>query len=133
MFIEHRWLYNISGPVPEEMFRVPLGKARVLREGTDVTFVSTSYMTLEAHRAAEILASHGVSAEIVDVRSLRPLDEDTILKAVSEIDRLSPGRIDVRAYSAERPRFSGFALIAIGLWLSAGLLKLGVGYFRTFP
>ena len=88
MFIEHRWLYNISGPVPEEMFRVPLGKARVLRDGTDVTFVSTSYMTLEAHRAAEILASHGVSAEIVDVRSLRPLDEDTILKSVAKTGRV---------------------------------------------
>ena len=60
-------------------------------------------------------------------------NEDDILRAVREIDRLSPGRIDVREYTSQRPRFSGYALIAVALWLLAGTLKLGVPYFRTFP
>ena len=60
-------------------------------------------------------------------------DEDDILLAVDEIDRLSPGRLDVREYTSQRPRFSGYALIAVALWLSAGMLKLGSPYFRTFP
>lgn len=60
-------------------------------------------------------------------------DEETILRAVNEIDRLSPGRIDTQEYSAQRPRFSGYALIAVGLWLTAAALKLGVRSFRTFP
>jgi hypothetical protein len=60
-------------------------------------------------------------------------DEDTILKALTDIDRLSPGRIDVHQYTSQRPRFGGYALIAIALWLSAGTLKLGFRHFRTFP
>jgi hypothetical protein len=60
-------------------------------------------------------------------------DEEDILKAVREIDRVSAGRIEVREYTAHRPRFSGYALIAVGLWLLAAVLKLSVPYFRTFP
>jgi hypothetical protein len=60
-------------------------------------------------------------------------EEEDILRAVRDIDRLSPGRINVRQYTSQQPRFSGYALIAVALWLTAGLLKLGVPYFRTFP
>jgi hypothetical protein len=60
-------------------------------------------------------------------------DEDDILRAVRDIDRLSPGKINVREYTSQQPRFSGYALIAVALWLSAGMLKLGVPHFRTFP
>ena len=60
-------------------------------------------------------------------------NEETVLRAVQEIDRLSAGRIDVREYTTERPRFSGYALIAVALWLAAGTLKLGFRHFRTFP
>ena len=88
IFIEHRWLYDLSGSVPEGMYRVPIGKARVIREGSDVTIVSTSYMTMEALRAADWLADHGVSAEVVDVRSLRPWDTTTVLESVSRTGRL---------------------------------------------
>jgi acetoin:2,6-dichlorophenolindophenol oxidoreductase subunit beta len=88
IFLEHRWLYNIKGPVPEEAYRVPLGKARVAKEGSNVTIVSTSYMTLEALRAAEILAKDGISAEVVDTRTLRPLDSETILNSVRKTGRL---------------------------------------------
>jgi pyruvate dehydrogenase E1 component beta subunit len=88
MFIEHRWLYNITGVVPEPMYRVPLGEAKVFREGSDLTIVAVSYMVLEAFRAAETLAKEGIKAEVIDVRSLRPLDEKTILDSVRKTGRL---------------------------------------------
>ena len=88
IFIEHRWLHGVSGPVPEGLYRVPLGEARVAREGRDVTLVCTSYMVLEALRTAELLAEEGIEAEVVDVRTLRPLDIGTILKSVRKTGRL---------------------------------------------
>lgn len=88
IFIEHRWLYNISGHVPEGLYRVPLGQAQVVRNGNDVTLAATSYMTLEAIRAAEMLAAEGVSAEVIDIRTLRPLDEETILESVRKTGHL---------------------------------------------
>ena len=60
-------------------------------------------------------------------------DEESINRALRDIDRLSPGRIEVREYSVRRPRYAGYALIAVGLWLTGALLKLGCGAFRTFP
>ena len=88
IFIEHRWLHNIFGEVPEGIYRVPLGKARVVREGSDVTIVAISYMTLEAVRAAEMLSQRGVSVEIVDVRSLTPFDEETVFASVRKTGRV---------------------------------------------
>lgn len=88
ILLEHRWLYNISDEVPEGVYRVPLGKARVARDGDDVTIVATSYMVLEALRAAERLAEEGIGAEVIDVRTLRPLDERTILESVRKTGRL---------------------------------------------
>jgi len=88
MFIEHRWLYGITGPVPEEIYRVPLGQPKVFREGSDLTIVGVSYMTLEAFRAAEMLAREGIKAEVVDVRTLRPLDDAIIMESVRKTGRL---------------------------------------------
>jgi pyruvate dehydrogenase E1 component beta subunit len=88
IFIEHRWLHNISGPVSEGLYRVPLGKARILRQGSDVTIVAISHMALEAHRAAQALADEGIDAEVVDPRCLRPFDEETILDSVRRTGRL---------------------------------------------
>ena len=88
IFLEHRWLYSVEDEVPEEMYRLPIGQARVLRDGADITIVSSSYMTLEALRAADHLASQGISAEVVDLLSLRPLDEKTILASVRKTGRL---------------------------------------------
>jgi len=88
VFIEHRWIYHVFGPVPEEVYRVPLGVARVAREGSDITIAAVSHMSLEAVRAAEILQRFGVSAEVVDVRTLRPLDRATIVESVRKTGRL---------------------------------------------
>ncbi|MAO56816.1 MAG: alpha-ketoacid dehydrogenase subunit beta [Rhodospirillaceae bacterium] len=98
--LEHRWLYGIKDFVPEEPFRVPLGKARVMREGTDVTIVSLSYMTLEALSAAETLETRGVNAEVVDLRSLRPLDEQTILDSIKKTGRLIVADTTNKMYGA---------------------------------
>ncbi|MBI4604724.1 MAG: alpha-ketoacid dehydrogenase subunit beta, partial [Planctomycetes bacterium] len=88
IYIEHRWLHNTFGPVPRELYRVPLGTARIAREGRHVTVAATSFMILEALRAAETLSRHGVEAEVVDVRCLKPLDEGTILGSVRKTGRL---------------------------------------------
>lgn len=88
IFLEHRWLYNITGPVPEGTYRVPLGQGKIAREGSDITIAAVSYMTLEALRAAEILAKEGVKAEVIDVRTLKPLDETLILDSVRKTGRL---------------------------------------------
>jgi len=88
IYLEHRWLHGIFGQVPQEIYRVPLGKAQVIREGTDVTIISCSHMTLEAHRAAQWLEKEGISSEIVDVRSLKPLDKVTLLSSICKTGRL---------------------------------------------
>jgi pyruvate dehydrogenase E1 component beta subunit len=86
--LEYRWLYGISDSVPEEMYRVPIGKARVLEEGKDITIVATSYMTLESLRAREMLQERGVNAEVIDLRTLRPMDTETIINSVKKTGRL---------------------------------------------
>lgn len=88
VFIEHRWLYNSTGPVPAGPYRVPIGRARTLRPGTDITIAAMSYMTLEALRAADILDRDGVSAEVIDVRTVKPLDGAAILESVRRTGRL---------------------------------------------
>lgn len=88
MFIEHMLLYNEKGPVPEEDYLVPIGKADIKREGKDVTLVATSRMVLKALKAAELLAKDGIEAEVVDPRTLVPLDEETILKSVKKTSKL---------------------------------------------
>lgn len=85
--IEHRWLYWAEEDVPEEPYTIPLGVGRVLRQGSDVTIVATSWMNIEAMRAAEILARRGVSLEIIDPRTLAPLDEDLIFASVRKTSR----------------------------------------------
>ncbi len=88
IFVEHRWLYNIVGDVPEGVYLVPIGKAKIVRSGKDITIASTSYMTLESIKASDILAKAGVSAEVVDIRTLKPLAEELILKSVKKTGRL---------------------------------------------
>lgn len=88
IFIEHRWLYGISDKVPERYYSEPLGTARVMREGSDVTIVGISYMTLEALRAAKRMEEEGISAEVIDLRSIRPWDEQTILASIRKTGRL---------------------------------------------
>jgi pyruvate/2-oxoglutarate/acetoin dehydrogenase E1 component len=83
VFIEHKALYFEKGEVPEEEYLIPLGKAKVEREGTDLTIIATSWMVSFALKAAEQLeASDGISCEVVNPRTLWPLDKDTIIESV---------------------------------------------------
>jgi pyruvate/2-oxoglutarate/acetoin dehydrogenase E1 component len=84
LFFEHLKLYVAKGPVPEEPYRIPLGVAEIRRVGTDVTIVAIAAMVGRALEAAEVLAADGISAEVIDPRTLSPLDEETILASVEK-------------------------------------------------
>ncbi len=88
VLIENRGLYEVEGEVPEARVPIPFGKGRIARAGTDVTIVAASLMVREAGRAAHALAEWGVSAEVVDVRSIRPLDEEIICESVAKTGHL---------------------------------------------
>ena len=88
IFIEHRWLYEHTGYVPEEAYTIPIGKGVIRREGKDVTVVAASYMVFEAGIAADSLEQEGIDIEIVDLRSLKPLDEDIIFNSIKRTGRL---------------------------------------------
>ncbi|MBC7235334.1 MAG: dehydrogenase [Chloroflexi bacterium] len=88
MFIEHKMLYGIEGPVPEEDYIIPLGLADIKREGRDVTIVSYSRMVLRALEAAGKLAEEGIEVEVVDLRSLKPLDLETVVQSVRKTGRV---------------------------------------------
>jgi pyruvate dehydrogenase E1 component beta subunit len=82
MFFEHKALYKTKGPVPEEMYTIPLGQSHVVREGKDLTVVATSIMVSRALEAAEQLSKEGIELEIIDPRTLKPLDEKPIIESV---------------------------------------------------
>lgn len=88
LFIEHRWLHHLKGFVPKEMFRVPLDKAHLIRQGKHVTVASFSHMTIEAVHAAEALSRFGVELEIVDMRSARPMDLKPVLNSIQSTGHL---------------------------------------------
>jgi pyruvate dehydrogenase E1 component beta subunit len=88
VFLEHRWCHNMEGSVPEGDVREELGKARKVREGADITIVALSYMVVEALHAADFLSSEGISVEIIDLRSLQPLDWPAVLESVRKTGRL---------------------------------------------
>jgi pyruvate dehydrogenase E1 component beta subunit len=88
MFIEHKLLYTEEGEIPEEEYTIPLGVADVKREGEDITILATSRMVLHALTAADTLADEGISAEVIDPRTLMPLDKDSILDSVKKTNRL---------------------------------------------
>jgi pyruvate/2-oxoglutarate/acetoin dehydrogenase E1 component len=82
MFFEHKVLYKTKGPVPEEMYTIPIGQSHVVREGKDLTVIATSVMVSRALEAAEQLSKEGIELEIIDPRTLKPLDEKPIIESV---------------------------------------------------
>lgn len=88
MFIEHKMLYGEKGPVPEEEYIIPLGVADVKRVGKDVSIITYSRMVLRALEAAEQLAQEGIDVEVVDLRTLKPLDVETIVQSVQKTGRV---------------------------------------------
>lgn len=88
IFVEHRWLHNLRGRVPQGHYRVPLGQARILRKGDDLTIAAASYMTVEALRAARILERAGIAVEVIDLRTVQPLNLGPVLESVRKTGRL---------------------------------------------
>lgn len=88
LFMEGEVMYSDKGEIPEEEYLIPIGKANVAREGTDVTIISFNKMMKVALGAAEELANENISAEVIDLRTIRPLDEETIIQSVKKTNRL---------------------------------------------
>ncbi|MEM3507242.1 MAG: alpha-ketoacid dehydrogenase subunit beta [Candidatus Bathyarchaeia archaeon] len=88
MFFEHKLLYQIKGMVPKEEYLIPFGKADIKREGDDVTVVATAFMVHKALKVAEELEKDGISVEVIDPRTIVPLDKDSIIKSVKKTGRL---------------------------------------------
>jgi 2-oxoisovalerate dehydrogenase E1 component len=88
LFLEHKSLLNFKGPVPEEEYTLPFGQAAVVREGTDVTVVALALMVRKTLEVAEKLAAEGISVEVIDPRTVAPLDTETMLASVHKTGRL---------------------------------------------
>ncbi len=88
VFLEHRWLHNLESDVPQGDYRVEIGKAKKLKKGDDITIVSLSYMTIEALHAVEVLEKEGISCDLIDLRTVKPIDFDLIFKSVSKTGRI---------------------------------------------
>ncbi|RVB38688.1 alpha-ketoacid dehydrogenase subunit beta [Mesorhizobium sp. M7A.F.Ca.CA.004.05.1.1] len=88
MIFEHKLLYKMKGPVPEGYYTVPIGKADIRREGRDLTIVATSIMVQKALDAAAALESEGIDVEVVDLRTIRPMDKQTVIDSVKKTSRL---------------------------------------------
>jgi acetoin:2,6-dichlorophenolindophenol oxidoreductase subunit beta len=127
VFFEHRTLYPIKGEVPDELEPIPLGEARVHREGTDVTVVATGRLVHESLAAAEEAEKDGISVEVVDPRTLLPLDEETIVASVKKTTRC------VTAHEAVTRGGFGAELAAViqhGAfdWLDAPIERVGAKF-----
>jgi pyruvate dehydrogenase E1 component beta subunit len=88
VFIEHKLLYKTKGEVPEDLYEIPLGQADIKREGKDLTIIATGIMVQKSLAAADQLSNEGIDIEIVDPRTLRPLDTETIVKSVKKTGKV---------------------------------------------
>lgn len=88
VFAQNKRLFGLSGPVPEELYEIPLGKANIVRPGTDVTIVTYSQMVHESLSAAKQLAEEGIECEVIDLRTIQPLDVDTIVESARKTNRI---------------------------------------------
>jgi acetoin:2,6-dichlorophenolindophenol oxidoreductase subunit beta len=122
IFLEHKRLYSVKGPPPTEE-TVPIGRAAVVREGSDVTIVSALRGVRDSLEAAEQLAGEGIDAEVVDIRSLRPLDHETVLGSVAKTNRI--------LVVEEGPRVGGWAGNLLGIVAAEGLEELDDAWILT--
>jgi 2-oxoisovalerate dehydrogenase E1 component len=125
IFLEHKMLYvGKKAPVPEEAYAIPIGKAVIKRHGSDVTLVATMAMVESALQAATRLEADGIDVEVIDPRTLRPLDEDTIIQSVKKTSRL--------VIAHEGWKRSGFGAEVAAMvaekaidWLDAPIVRVG--------
>jgi pyruvate/2-oxoglutarate/acetoin dehydrogenase E1 component len=123
IFLEHKRLYSVKGPAPENDEVIPIGRAGTPRSGDDVTIVSIGKSVSDALAAADQLAQDGVSAEVIDLRSLRPLDVRTVLESVSRTNRLLAVE--------EGPQTGGWAAGLVGAVAAEGLHDLDDAWIIT--
>ncbi|HPU69667.1 MAG TPA: alpha-ketoacid dehydrogenase subunit beta [Acetomicrobium flavidum] len=88
IFVEHKFIYDLEGEVPEDIYSIPLGKADVKRQGSDVTVIATMAMVHKALEVAEELSKEGISVEVIDPRTLQPLDGETIIESVKKTHKV---------------------------------------------
>jgi pyruvate/2-oxoglutarate/acetoin dehydrogenase E1 component len=124
VFLEHKRLYSVKDPVPEAE-ALPLGKAAIARQGSDLTLVSISKGVRDCLRAAEELSERGVDAEVVDLRSLRPLDVATVLESVARTNRI--------VAVEEGPMVGGWAANLVGMVAAEGLHELDDAWVVACP
>jgi acetoin:2,6-dichlorophenolindophenol oxidoreductase subunit beta len=116
IFLEHKRLYSVKGPAPENGDVVPLGQAKVVREGSDLTIVSIAKGVPDSLAAAEQLAADGIDSEVIDLRTLRPLDLETVLRSVEKTNRVMAVE--------EGPRLGGWAANLVGALAAEALHDL---------
>lgn len=124
--LEHKGLYALSGDVPDSTPPMPLGKAKIVREGQDVTVVATQLMTHRSLEAAEKLAPEGIDVEVIDLRCMAPLDKDTVLNSIAKTNRL--------VVVEEAPHSAGWGGDIVSLaadegiyWLEAPVKRVNMG------
>jgi pyruvate dehydrogenase E1 component beta subunit len=88
LLVDERWLYELEDEVPEELYNVPIGRGRIRREGKDVTVVATSFMVHEALKAVDELSNRSIEIEVIDLLSIKPIDEELIFNSVQKTGRL---------------------------------------------
>jgi pyruvate dehydrogenase E1 component beta subunit len=98
VYIDDRWLHHTEGEVPREIYEIPIGQGKIRRKGKDITLVSVSYMMLPALEAAETLASQGIDVEVIDLRTIKPLDKALIIHSVKKTGRLAVADGGWRSY-----------------------------------
>jgi acetoin:2,6-dichlorophenolindophenol oxidoreductase subunit beta len=116
IFLEHKRLYSVKGPPPQNGDVVPLGEANVVREGSDLTLVSVAKGVPDSLAAAEQLAADGIDAEVIDLRTLRPLDLETVVRSVEKTNRV--------VAVEEGPRLGGWAANLVGALAAEALHDL---------
>jgi len=114
----HRWLFKHTGYVPEHLYSIPLGQGVIKKPGKDVSIVGISYMAIEAIRAAEELQEKGIDAEVIDPRTLKPLDEEIILNSVKKTGRLIIAD-------------TGWKTGGVSAEIAALIAEKGVGYLKA--
>lgn len=125
LIFEHKLLYKIKGHVPEEMYLTPIGKAVVRREGADATVVAGAIMLHKALDAAEILAGEGINLEVIDLRSIRPIDGATIIDSVKKTTRLAIVYEGVKSFGVGAEISALIAESEAFDYLDAPILRMG--------
>jgi len=120
IYIDDRWLYEIEGEVPEDLYSCEIGKGIIRRYGTDVTIVACSYMALEAEKAGEVLEEKGISAEVIDLRSVKPFDKELILESAKKTGRLVVADV-------------GWKSFGVSAEIVASIVADGFDWLKTLP